>query len=215
MNKLKLSGIYPISPHYIKSDDDYLEKCFNAISSGINIFQFRSPFASSRKKRYLLNEIYKYCDNNSVQLVINNDYSITRLYDGAGVHIGKSDMSIKSIKNIIGSETLIGYSCGSEVMNLKHLKENGISYYSIGALFKSSTKTNTEKLSANTIKKYKSCNDLPMCIIGGLNKNNIDSVIEYQPDMIAISNGIFGQEKDKIQDLIKVFQEKMNAKSKV
>ena len=22
MNKLKLSGIYPISPHYIKSDDD-------------------------------------------------------------------------------------------------------------------------------------------------------------------------------------------------
>jgi thiamine monophosphate synthase len=54
-----------------------------------------------------------------------------------------------------------------------------------------------------------------MCIIGGLNKNNIDSVIEYQPDMIAISNGIFGQEKDKIQDSIKVFQEKMNAKSKV
>ena len=52
-----------------------------------------------------------------------------------------------------------------------------------------------------------------MCIIGGLNKNNINSVIEYQPDMIAISNGIFGQEKDKIQDSIKMFQEKMNAKS--
>ena len=98
-------------------------------------------------------------------------------------------------------------------MNLKHLRENGISYYSIGALFKSSTKTNTERLSRDTIKKYKSCNDIPMCIIGGLNKNNIDSVIEYQPDMIAISNGIFGQEKDKIQDSIKMFQEKMNAKS--
>ena len=36
-----------------------------------------------------------------------------------------------------------------------------------------------------------------MCIIGGLNKNNIDSAIEYQPDMIAISNGIFGQRKIK------------------
>ena len=60
MNKLKLSGIYPISPHYIKSDNDYLEKCFNAISSGINIFQFRSPYFSIRKRRYLLAEIYKY-----------------------------------------------------------------------------------------------------------------------------------------------------------
>ena len=213
MNKIKLSGIYPISPNYINSDDEYLEKCFIAITSGINIFQFRSPFISSRKKRYLLNEIYKYCLNNNVQLVINNDYSIARSYEGAGVHVGKKDLSIKSIKNIIGSETLIGYSCGSEVMNLKHLRENGISYYSIGALFKSSTKTNTERLSTDTIKKYKSCNDLPMCIIGGLNKNNIDSVIEYQPDMIAISNGIFGQEKDKIQDSIKMFQEKMNAKN--
>ena len=213
MNKIKLSGIYPISPNYINSNDEYLEKCFIAITSGINIFQFRSPFISSRKKRYLLNEIYKYCLNNNVQLVINNDYSIARSYEGAGVHIGKRDLSIKSIKNIIGSETLIGYSCGSEVMNLKHLRENGISYYSIGALFKSSTKTNTERLSTDTIKKYKSCNDLPMCIIGGLNKNNINSVIEYQPDMIAISNGIFGQEKEKIQDSIKMFQEKMNAKN--
>ena len=213
MNKIKLSGIYPISPSYINSDDEYLEKCFIAITSGINIFQFRSPFISSRKKRYLLNEIYKYCLNNNVQLVINNDYSIARSYEGAGVHVGKKDLSIKSIKNIIGSETLIGYSCGSEVMNLKHLRENGISYYSIGALFKSSTKTNTERLSTDTIKKYKSCNDIPMCIIGGLDKNNIDSVIVYQPDMIAISNGIFGQEKDKIQDSIKMFQEKMNAKN--
>ena len=213
MNKIKLSGIYPISPNYINSNDEYLEKCFIAITSGINIFQFRSPFISSRKKRYLLNEIYRYCLNNNVQLVINNDYRIARSYEGAGVHIGKRDLSIKSIKNIIGSKTLIGYSCGSEVINLKHLRENGISYYSIGALYKSSTKTNTERLSTDTIKKYKSCNDLPMCIIGGLNKNNIDSVIEYQPDMIAISNGIFGQEKDKIQDSIKMFQEKMNAKS--
>ena len=213
MNKIKLSGIYPISPNYINSDDEYLEKCFIAITSGINIFQFRSPFISSRKKRYLLNEIYKYCLNNNVQLVINNDYSIARSFEGAGVHVGKKDLSIKSIKNIIGSETLIGYSCGSEVMNLKHLRENGISYYSIGALFKSSTKTNTERLSRDTIKKYKSCNDIPMCIIGGLDKNNIDSVIVYQPDMIAISNGIFGQEKDKILESIKMFQEKMNAKS--
>ena len=46
----ELNGYADIS--YIKSDDDYLEKCFNAISSGINIFQFRSPYFSMRKKRY-------------------------------------------------------------------------------------------------------------------------------------------------------------------
>ena len=50
MNTIKLSGIYPISPNYIKSDDEYLEKCFIAITSGINIFQFRSSLSHLVKR---------------------------------------------------------------------------------------------------------------------------------------------------------------------
>ena len=213
MNKLKLSGIYPISSNYIKSDDDYLEKCFNAISSGINIFQFRSPYFSVRKKRYLLIEIYKYCVNFNVQLIINNDYNLARLYDGSGIHIGKSDLPIKLIKNIIGSDRLIGFSCGAELIDINQLKESGISYYSIGAFAQSLTKTNAEKLTQETIKKYCVNNDLPMCIIGGLDMSNIESAMKYRPDMIAISNGIFNQERDKIKETIKTFQEIMDAKS--
>ena len=213
MNKLKLSGIYPISSNYIKSDDDYLEKCFNAISSGINIFQFRSPYFSVRKKRYLLIEIYKYCVNFNVQLIINNDYNLVRLYDGSGIHIGKSDLPIKLIKNVIGSDRLIGFSCGAELIDINQLKESGISYYSIGAFAQSLTKTNAEELTQETIKKYCVNNDLPMCIIGGLDMSNIESAMKYCPDMIAISNGIFNQDKDKIKETIKKFQEIIDAKS--
>ena len=213
MNKLKLSGIYPISSNYIKSDDDYLEKCFNAISSGINIFQFRSPYFSVRKKRYLLIEIYKYCVNFNVQLIINNDYNLARLYDGSGIHIGKSDLPIKLIKNVIGSDRLIGFSCGAELIDINQLKESGISYYSIGAFAKSLTKTNAEELTQETIKKYCVNNDLPMCIIGGLDMSNIESAMKYRPNMIAICNGIFNQDKDRIKETIKKFQGIMDAKS--
>ena len=213
MNKLDLSGIYPISPNYIKSDDEYLEKCFYAISSGINIFQFRSPYFSTRKKRYLLSEIYKYCLNVNVQLIINNDYNLVRLYDGSGIHLGKGDLPIKFIKNVIGSDRLIGFSCGAEIIEVNQLKENGISYYSIGAFAKSITKTDTEELTKDTIKKYCANNDLPMCIIGGLDMSNIESAMKYRPDMIAISNGIFNQERDKIKETIKTFQEIIDAKS--
>ena len=213
MNKLKLSGIYPVSPNYIKSDNEYLEKCFNAISSGINIFQFRSPYFSIRKKRYLLIEIYRYCLNFDVQLIINNDYNLVRLYDGSGIHFGKSDLPIKLIKNVIGSDRLIGFSCGAELIDINQLKENGISYYSIGAFAKSLTKTNAEELTQDTIKKYCDNNDLPMCIIGGLDMSNIESAMKYRPNMIAICNGIFNQDKDRIKETIKKFQGIMDAKS--
>ena len=85
MNKNKLTGIYPISPNYINSYEQYLEKCFLVITSGIKVFQYRSPYISSRKKRFLLNEIYKYCINADVQLIINNDYYLLKYFDGAGV----------------------------------------------------------------------------------------------------------------------------------
>ena len=52
MNINKLSGIYPVSPSYLDTDDEYLHKCFEVISSGISIFQFRSPYFSSRKKGF-------------------------------------------------------------------------------------------------------------------------------------------------------------------
>ena len=213
MNNIKLSGIYPITPNYIQSDDEYLEKCFNAISSGINIFQFRSPYFSSRKKRYLLNEIHKYCLDVNVQLIINNDYNLARLYEGSGVHIGKMDLPIKSIRNVIGTEKIIGYSCGAQILDLNHLKENGISYYSIGAFAKSITKTNTEKLGSKTIREYSTYNDLPMCIIGGININNIDTVIDYQPEMIAMCDSIFRQEASKIKLTIMKFKDAINAKN--
>ena len=91
--KNKLTGIYPISPNYIDSDSEYLEKCFVVINSGISIFQFRAPNISSRKRRFLLNNIYKYCIDAEVQLIINNDYYLVKNYEGAGIHIGRDHWS--------------------------------------------------------------------------------------------------------------------------
>jgi len=213
MNKDCLKGIYPITPNIIISDDEYLEKCFNAINSGIAIFQFRSPYLSSRKRRYLIKEIYTFCLDSNVQLIINNDYDLVKKYTGSGIHIGKQDYSVKEIRNKIGSDAIVGFSCGSDLYNTKSLKENGVSYFSLGAMFPSTTKVKTHNLTKNVITKYNENKHIPMCIIGGINERNILSVSKYRPNMIAISNGIFNQDVDKINMIINKMQEKMNEKS--
>tara|TARA_B100001113_G_scaffold19138_1_gene14171 strand:- start:10853 stop:11494 length:642 start_codon:yes stop_codon:yes gene_type:complete len=212
MKKDCLKGIYPITPNNIISDDDYLEKCFNAINSGITIFQFRSPYLSSRKKRYLLNEIYSFCITSDVQLIINNDYNLVKIYSGSGIHIGKQDCSIKEVRNKLGSDVIIGFSCGSDIYNTKSLKENGVSYFSLGALYPSATKLKTDNLTKDIINKYNDNKEVPMCIIGGINKKNILSVSKYQPDMIAINDGIFNQDVDNIKKIINELQRVMNEK---
>ena len=208
----KLKGIYPITPNRIYSDSEYLEKCFIVINSGIKIFQFRSPSISSRKKRYLLNEIYKYCDNSEVQLIINNDYHLVKYYEGAGVHIGKDDIELRNIKKHLGSNTIVGYSCGAKDYSLIELKDSGVTYFSLGAVYPSKTKLITDSLTDNIIKKYNKIKSIPMCLIGGIDENNINSVVTYKPDMIAISNGIFKQDVDNIKKTMSVLKGFINEK---
>ena len=217
MNINKLSGIYPVSPSYLDTDDEYLHKCFEVISSGISIFQFRSPYFSSRKKRFLLNKIYSYCNEFDVQLIINNDYKLIKHYDGSGIHLGRGDMPLEKIKNFCGSDVLVGYSCGSEIFDIEKLIRNNISYFSIGAFSTSNTKKNTNSLSRFIIEKYKVINRPPMCIIGGINLDNIKSVLVHKPEMVAISEGIFRQELDNIKltinELMGLMREKEQIKS--
>lgn len=208
----KLKGIYPITPNRIYSDSEYLEKCFIVINSGIKIFQFRSPTISSRKKRYLLNEIYKYCDNSEVQLIINNDYHLVKYYEGAGVHIGKDDIELKHIKKHLGSNTIVGYSCGAKDYSLIELKDSGVTYFSLGAVYPSKTKLITDSLTENIIKKYNKIRSIPMCLIGGIDENNINSVVTHKPDMIAISNGIFKQDVDNIKKTMSILKGFINEK---
>jgi thiamine-phosphate pyrophosphorylase len=208
----KLKGIYPITPNRIYSDSEYLEKCFIVINSGIKIFQFRSPTISSRKKRYLLNEIYKYCDNSGVQLIINNDYNLVKYYEGAGVHIGKDDIELKHIKKHLGSNTIVGYSCGAKDYSLRELKDSGVTYFSLGAVYPSKTKLITDSLTDNIIKKYNKIKSIPMCLIGGIDENNINSIVTHKPDMIAISNGIFKQDVDNIKKTMSILKGFINEK---
>ena len=79
-------------------------------------------------------------------------------------------------------------------------------------MFPSTTKVKTHNLTKNVITKYNENKHIPMCIIGGINKKNIISVSKYRPNMIAISNGIFNQDVDKIKNMINLLEGIMNEK---
>ena len=209
----RLKGLYPITPPNFTSDKDYLEKCYLVINSGINIFQFRAPNFSSRQKKYFLNEIYAYCLKANVQLIINNDLDLVKKYDEAGLHIGKSDITLKEARKKLGEEKIIGFSCGSDVLDMERLNySNNLSYLSIGAMFHTSTKRNVSMLNEKTIMFYMKNKLIPVCIIGGIDKHTISDVIKFNPDMVAISNGIFGEDMDNITDIMMYLIKSINDK---
>ena len=94
-------------------------------------------------------------------------------YEGAGIHVGRKDLPLKNIKNRIGSDVIIGYSCGIDINILNELKEYDVSYFSIGAAFPSKTKKDTSTLTDEIVKDFYKVKNIPMCIIGGIDISNI------------------------------------------
>ncbi len=207
INKSTLMGIYPICQDYICSDIIYLTKIEEVISSGIKVLQLRYKNVSARKKRYLLITIHRLCIDNNVLLIINDDYHAIKYIDGCGLHLGNNDISISRARKIFGSDIVIGKSCYGSIEDAKTEEKNGASYISFGAMYKSQTKKNALTFNHEIITEAKKVINIPICVIGGINKSNLMHVIEYKPDMISMVSGIFkydnpGREIKKMMELM-------------
>jgi thiamine-phosphate pyrophosphorylase len=77
---------------------------------------------------------------------------------------------------------------------------------SFGSLYNTSTKLDATKLDISVFHKSKSILNIPICLIGGINENNILEVIKLNSDLIAISNGL--SSNIKVKNITSVYYEK-------
>ena len=197
----KLKGIYPITPGLNTNEITYLDNINKVISSGIRIIQFREKNISLTKKKNLLNEIYRTCTTNNVQLIINDDHELLKYYEGAGLHLGSGDLDIIEARKKYGESIIIGVSCYNSLENAFLSQENDADYVSFGSVFPTNSKINAKKCSLKTMENAKEKLKIPICLIGGIMRNNILDVIKYEPDMIGIISGIFNANDAKLETL--------------
>ena len=202
-----LNGIYPISPPIYESDYIYLDLTEKALKTDIKVFQFRGQHLSSRRKRNLLPKISNLCHKHNVKLIINDDIELLKLADGSGLHIGH-DKDLRKIRKHFGKKLIIGISCYNSISKAHWAEENGADYVSFGACFTSKTKKNTKQCEHSIFELAKKKLNIPICIIGGINKNNIVGILKYEPDMVAIISGIFDEQdvESTTYQLIKVMK---------
>ena len=77
--------------------------------------------------------------------------------------------------------------------NARYCEQNKASYVSFGSIYKTNNKVNYTLCNKNIIKKAKESLDIPICVIGGINLQNIREQVILKPDMIALIDGIFNQ----------------------
>src|SRR3989338_2049689 len=172
-----------------------------AIKGGAEIIQLREKQWDKNKIKEEAIKLLKICKKNNALFIV-NDYIDIALEIGAdGVHLGQSDVPIQEARKLCGDKLVIGLSTHSVEQAVKADKED-VDYITIGPIFKTRAKDYTVGVAIikDILKKIKK----PLIAIGGINKNNIDSVLEQGIKSVAVISAVVSADdvKEAAEELV-------------
>lgn len=172
-----------------------------ALRLGIKWIQYREK--GSNKRAIYLNalRLRKLTNKFDACLIINDYADIALAVDADGVHLGQDDLPLKEGKKIMGDKII-----GISTHNLKEAIEaerGGADYIGFGSIFPTDTKADAIVRGLDGLKEVMGAVKIPVIAIGGINRDNIVSVLETGCYGVACSSGITkGQIKDNINKFL-------------
>ncbi|MCJ7727168.1 MAG: thiamine phosphate synthase [Actinobacteria bacterium] len=182
-----------------------LEDVKSAIRAGVKIIQYREKGESTGDMIKEAKKIGELCKKNNVLFIINDRVDIVLAVDADGVHLGNKDMIYSIARKILGSKKIIGLT----VHNIREAVEAeriGADYIGVSPIFETKTKLDAGRPAGlKLIKDIKKAIKIPFVAIGGINENNLGSVIEAGARSIAAISAILT--KDNVEKECKKFRE--------
>ncbi len=188
---------------------DTVEECVElAVKGGCTVVQIREKNCSSLEFYHTAINVKKITDKYNVPLIINDRADIAAAINADGVHVGQSDLPVDAVRKIIGNDKIIGVSASTVDEAVKAASE-GADYLGVGAMFPTGTKTDARPVTIETLKSIRSAVDIPIVVIGGINKERAEFFKNTGIDGFAVVSAVAAQ-KDitaAAGELVKAFNE--------
>lgn len=182
-----------------------LEDVGSAICAGVKIIQYREKDLTTREMIDEAGKISRLCRENDVLFIINDRVDIALAVDADGVHLGNEDMPYEAARRILGNTKIIGLTV-HDVGEAIEAERIGADYIGISPIFETTTKPDAGTPAGIDLIKYiKKAVKIPFVAIGGINQDNIKSVLEAGARSIAVISAIVT--KDDVEKECKKFRE--------
>lgn len=173
-----------------KTVEESVEK---AVLGGCTVVQLREKNASSLELFQLAERVKRVTDKYNVPLIINDRLDICQAVDAAGVHLGRSDLPCREARRILGREKLIGISAATPE-EAAQAQADGADYLGVGAVFATSTKSDTRHVDREDILKIRQAVTIPFVVIGGINAQNVLTLGGLGIDGAAVISAVISQQ---------------------
>ena len=183
-------ALYAITDsRWLRPGEMMASKVEEAILGGATMIQLREKDLGRERLVDEAKECLRVCRSYGVPLIINDDVSVAEEVEADGVHLGQDD--IRQLKD--DYEGIVGISAhnADEAMRAFEL---GADYIGCGAVFGTSSKSDTVSLGIDGLKTISKTSKLPIVAIGGIDENNASKLNGTGISGIAVISSIFSKD---------------------
>jgi thiamine-phosphate pyrophosphorylase len=138
-------------------------------------------------------------------LIINDYADIARAVDADGVHLGQDDLPLDKARNIM-KDRIIGISTHN-LAQAKDAEAGGADYIGFGPVFHTTTKDAGKPVGVENLRMVKENVNIPVMAIGGINPDNLTSVIDAGADAVAVATAILeGDINDNVMQFMNILK---------
>ena len=164
-----------------------------ALKGGVTCVQLREKELDEAAFLQEAKGICALCRRYNVPFIINDNVEIAIACGADGIHVGQEDMAAGEVRRRVGDGMILGVSVHT-VEEARQAVQDGADYLGLGAVFPTSTKTDVEQMSSETLQTICNAVDVPIVAIGGINRDNLLKLAGSGVDGVALVSAIFSAE---------------------
>ena len=191
----------------------YLDSVRIALVGGCRWIQLRMKDTPTEDILPIAKETLTLCRQYEATFIIDDHVELAKQIKADGVHLGKLDMPITEARSILGKNFIIGGTANT-LEDIRMHYEAGANYIGCGPFRFTTTKKNLSPVLGlegyrDIVRKMKMEGiDLPIVAIGGIEKEDIPSLMGTGITGIALSGSILRAEhpKEEMNEIIKTVE---------
>ena len=174
LNECRLYGIIDLG--YVERRDA-ARIVAQMVEGGVDLIQLRGKNKSIGELVELSKELHELTAKSETPLIVNDYAEVARSTPVEGVHVGQDDDPIEIVRQKVARDILIGKSTHS-LQQARSAKGEGADYIGFGPIFATPTKPEYTPIGLEDIRRVHAEVNLPIFCIGGINIDNLQSVID-------------------------------------
>ena len=168
------------------------EQVQQAIIGGTTFVQLREKNVTDQEFLSIAEQVKKITDQYRVPFVINDNIEVALKAGADGVHVGQKDMEAGNVRELIGTDKILGVSAQTVEQALA-AERAGADYLGVGAVFSTSTKLDAQNVGISVLTEICETVSIPVVAIGGINAYNIKELKGSGIAGAAVVSALFAQ----------------------